>query len=56
VNDVAVSAAVLASTQLSLVGLVVLLLELAHFFDLVEVHDETGFEVVQVRDALPTKD
>lgn len=47
---------VLASRQLQSIQLVVVLLELSHLLDLVEVHDEAGIQVVQVLYALATED
>ena len=46
---------VLATTQLALVHLIVLLLQLAHLLDFVEVDDEASFKIVEIFDAFATK-
>lgn len=46
---------VLATTQLALVHLVVLLLQLAHLFDFIEVDDETSLKIVEIFDAFAAK-
>ena len=46
---------VLATTQLALVHLVVLLLQLAHLFDFIEVDDEASLKIVKIFDAFAAK-
>ena len=46
---------VLATTQLALVHLVVLLLQLAHLFDFIEVDDEASLKIVEIFDAFAAK-
>lgn len=54
--NVGFGCSVLATRQLQPVQLVIVLLQLAHLFDLVEIHDEARVQIVQVFDALPTED
>ena len=46
---------VLATTQLALVHLVVLLLQLAHLFDFIEVDDKASLKIVEIFDAFAAK-
>ena len=46
---------VLATTQLALVHLVVLLLQLAHLFDFIEVDDEACLKIVEIFDTFAAK-
>jgi len=52
VHNVRIRRAVLATTQLSTIHLIVLLLKLAHFLDLVQVDNEAGLKIVEIFDAL----
>ena len=56
VLHVRLGGAVLAVEQLLAVELVVLLLQLAHLLNLVEVDHEAGLQVMHVFDALAAKD
>ena len=55
VLDVGLGGAILASRKLAPVHLIVLLLQLAHLLDFVEVDDEARLKIVQIFDAFATK-
>ena len=55
VLDVGLGGAILASRKLAPVHLIVLLLQLAHLLDFVEVDDEARLKIVQIFDAFTTK-
>ena len=54
-HHVRVSRAILATTELALVLIIILLLKLSHFLNLVQIYNEASVEIVEVFDAFTTE-
>ena len=52
---VRVSRTILATIELALILIIILLLQFSHFLNLVQIHNEASVEIVEVLDAFTTE-